>query len=251
MSYRYPNQDQNVIQDIDFEVPPGKKVAIVGPSGSGKSTLTKFLPRFYDVSQGSVSIDGVDVRDWELDRLRDTIGIVLQDIHLFNTTIRENILYGNQERSHEEMIQAAILAHAHEFITKLPQGYDTLIGARGVKLSGGEKQRVSLARTILRNPAVLILDEATSSLDSESEITVMRALKEVSRNRTTLIVAHRLSTIHDCDQILFCEQGRIVERGNHEALMALGGRYASYVQLQRREEALADGENLDELRPRL
>ncbi len=238
VSYRYPNQPMHVVEDIDFEVLPGQQVAIVGPSGSGKSTLTKLLPRFFDATQGLVSIDGVDVRDWELNRLRDTIGIVLQETQLFHTTVRENILYGNVGRSQAEIEAAAVMTHAHDFIMKLPQGYDTVVGERGIKLSGGEKQRVSLARTILRNPAVLILDEATSSLDSESEITVMRALLEVSRNRTTLMVAHRLSTVHHCDQILFCEAGRIVERGNHDQLMALGGRYAAYVQLQRREESI-------------
>lgn len=250
VSFAYPNGGRGV-EGIDFSLTPGTKLAIVGPSGSGKSTLAKLLPRFYDVSHGRITLDGVDVRHWDVAHLRAAIGMVLQDVVLFNDTIFNNIAYG--QAGHEQaghsidaappelraaVQRAAHKAFAHDFIMTLPKGYDTVVGERGVKLSGGEKQRIGIARTILRDPPVLILDEATSALDSESEVMVLRALEQICLDHTTLTIAHRLSTIRHCDQILFCEDGKIVERGDHDSLMALGGRYSTYVELQRQKETL-------------
>lgn len=249
VSFGYSRAAGHTVKHIDINLPAGKKYALVGPSGSGKSTLAKLLPRFYDANSGNISVDGVDIRQWHLPSLRSAIGIVMQDVVLFNDTIYNNIIYGCTSNStnvtalRESAELAAQKAFAHDFIMKLPEGYDTMVGERGIKLSGGEKQRIGLARTILRDPPILILDEATSALDSESEVMVLKALEQICQNHTTLTIAHRLSTIRHCDQILFCEDGEIVERGDHNSLMALGGRYFTYVQLQKEKESYPAEQN--------
>ena len=245
VSFAYPVPGARPLGPVDFVLRPGQKLALVGPSGSGKSTLAKLLPRFYDVAGGAILLDGVDVRNWDLGHLRAAVGMVLQDAVLFNDSIYNNILYGNAGATRQQVEAAARKAFAHDFVMALPQGYDTLVGERGVKLSGGEKQRLAIARTILRDPPVLILDEATSALDSESEVMVLRALEHICANHTTLTIAHRLSTIRHCDHILFCEEGRIVEQGDHDSLMAQGGRYATFVHLQRKKEHYEPGPDAD------
>ncbi|MGD8925957.1 MAG: ABC transporter ATP-binding protein/permease, partial [Thioalkalispiraceae bacterium] len=207
------NQDREILKDVTFEIPAGKKIAVVGPSGSGKSTLARLLFRFYDVSDGHIYIDDQDIRSVTQDSLRQAIGIVPQDTVLFNDTIFYNIQYAKNGASKEEVVQAARLAYVHDFIEGLPQGYDTVVGERGLKLSGGEKQRVAIARVILKNPRILVFDEATSSLDSQSEQAILKALKEVAEDHTALVIAHRLSTIVDADRIYVLENGRIVEQG--------------------------------------
>lgn len=224
-----------ILHDVDFHIPAGKKVAVVGPSGAGKSTLARLLFRFYDVTDGRVLVNGQDVRNVTQTSLRRAIGIVPQDTVLFNDTIYYNISYGNPDATPDAVIRAARLAHIHEFIEGLPQGYDTLVGERGLKLSGGEKQRVAIARTILKNPKVLVFDEATSSLDSVSEQAILRALAEIAADHTTLVIAHRLSTIVDADHILVMENGRIVERGTHRQLLAQNNVYAHLWALQQEE----------------
>lgn len=228
---------REVLKGVSFAVPPGGSVAIVGPSGAGKSTLSRLLFRFYDVSAGRIAIDGQDIRDVTQDSLRAAIGIVPQDTVLFNDTIEYNIAYGRPGASREEVEEAARLARIHDFITSLPQGYQTRVGERGLKLSGGEKQRVAIARTILKQPAILLFDEATSALDTHTEKEIQASLREVSRGRTTLMIAHRLSTVIDADEILVMEQGRIVERGRHGQLLALGGSYAAMWRRQQEAEA--------------
>ena len=215
-----------ILKGVSFTVPPGKTVAIVGPSGAGKSTLSRILFRFYDVTAGSVRIDGQDIRDITQESLRASIGIVPQDTVLFNDTIYYNILYGRTDASRAEVEQAARMARIHDFIEDLPDGYETGVGERGLKLSGGEKQRVAIARTILKQPAILLFDEATSALDTHTEKEIQESLREVSSDRTTLVIAHRLSTIIDADEILVLERGRIVERGHHVTLLERGGAYA-------------------------
>ena len=215
-----------ILKDVSFSVPAGKTVAIVGPSGAGKSTISRLLFRFYDTSAGRVLIDGQDVREVEQDSLRAAIGIVPQDTVLFNDSIGYNIAYGRPEASQADIVEAAKLARIHDFIEGLPEGYDTAVGERGLKLSGGEKQRVAIARTLLKTPAIFLFDEATSSLDSKTERDIQRSLHEVSRERTTLIIAHRLSTVVEADQIVVLEAGGIVERGRHADLLAKDGRYA-------------------------
>lgn len=225
VSFSY-GPDRKILKDVSFRVPPGKTVAIVGPSGAGKSTISRLLFRFYDVSNGSIRIDGQPISGVSQDSLRQAIGIVPQDTVLFNDTIGYNILYGRPKASDDEMKTAARLASIDPFIARLPQGYSTPVGERGLKLSGGEKQRVAIARTILKGPRILLFDEATSALDSRTEREIQASLREVSRERTTLVIAHRLSTVVDADEILVLREGEIVERGRHEALIAARGEYA-------------------------
>ncbi|CAI0980491.1 Putative multidrug export ATP-binding/permease protein SAV1866 [Serratia quinivorans] len=225
-----------ILKNVSFTIPAGNTVAVVGASGAGKSTLSRLLFRFYDVSGGSVSIDGQDIRSLKQASLRAAIGIVPQDTVLFNDTLGYNIGYGKTGSSQEEIERAARLAHIHEFIVSLPDGYQTRVGERGLKLSGGEKQRVAIARTILKNPAILVFDEATSALDTQTEREIQSHLREVSRDHTTLVIAHRLSTVVDADEIIVLEAGEIVERGRHEALLVANGRYAAMWQNQYNDE---------------
>ena len=227
---------REILAGVDFEVPAGRSIAVVGASGSGKSTLGRLLFRFYDVQKGRILIDGQDIRDVTQLSVRTAIGIVPQDTVLFNDTIYYNIAYGRPGATREEVVEAARLAHILEFIERLPDGWETSVGERGLKLSGGEKQRVSIARTLLKDPPVMIFDEATSALDTKTEKAIQAELAEISRNRTTLVIAHRLSTIVDADQILVMEAGRIVERGSFRELMAMDGRFAEMWNLQQQEE---------------
>jgi ATP-binding cassette subfamily B protein len=224
--------DRLILDNISFEIPAGKTVAVVGPSGSGKSTLARLLFRFYDVNEGGIRIDGQDIRQVTQHSLREAIGIVPQDTVLFNDTVRYNIAYGRTDANDEQVQQAAQAAHIHDFIMSTPKAYDTMVGERGLKLSGGEKQRVAIARTLLKNPPILIFDEATSALDSANERAIQAELQGVAQNKTALVIAHRLSTVVDAHQILVMEQGRIVERGTHLELLALRGRYAQMWALQ-------------------
>jgi len=225
-----------ILKNVSFTIPAGNTVAVVGASGAGKSTLSRLLFRFYDVSSGAVSIDGQEIRDLKQASLRAAIGIVPQDTVLINDTLGYNIGYGKTGSSQEEIERAARLAHIHEFIVSLPDGYETRVGERGLKLSGGEKQRVAIARTILKNPAILVFDEATSALDTQTEREIQAHLREVSRDHTTLVIAHRLSTVVDADEIIVLEAGEIVERGRHDALLAANGRYAAMWQSQYTDE---------------
>jgi ATP-binding cassette subfamily B protein len=218
---------RTVLKGISFTVPAGKTVAVVGPSGAGKSTISRILYRFYDIKSGSVTIDGQDIRDVTQASLRHVIGIVPQDTVLFNDTVRYNIAYGRIGANEAEIKEAARHAQIDKFIKELPLGYDAMVGERGLKLSGGEKQRVAIARTILKNPPILLLDEATSALDTHTEREIQGALSEVSRNRTSLVIAHRLSTVVDADEILVLDHGEIVERGRHNELVTKGGHYAA------------------------
>ncbi|TCO81796.1 ATP-binding cassette subfamily B protein [Plasticicumulans lactativorans] len=227
--------DRPILHGVDFVIPPGRKLAVVGASGAGKSTLARLLFRFYDVQRGRILIDGQDVRHVTQASLRAAIGIVPQDTVLFNETLEYNLRYARPEASRAEIEAAARAAQLDGFIASLPQGYDTVVGERGLKLSGGEKQRVAIARAILKRPRILVFDEATSSLDSRSEQAILAALKDVARGHTALVIAHRLSTVVDADEILVMAQGRIVERGTHAALLALGGQYAELWALQQRE----------------
>lgn len=235
VSFAY-QADRPILHDISFEVPAGQKVAVVGPSGAGKSTLSRLLFRFYDVNAGRILIDNQSIAEVTQESLRRSIGIVPQDTVLFNESIYYNIQYARPEASQEDVQRAARMAHIHDFIESLPQGYDTMVGERGLKLSGGEKQRVAIARVILKNPPILVFDEATSSLDSRSEQAILQALEEVAEKNTTLVIAHRLSTIIDANTILVMEQGRIVEQGDHHTLLEQGGLYAQMWALQQEEK---------------
>ena len=221
----YYNQGEEVLTDISLDIPAGSTVALVGPTGVGKTTLVSLIPRFYDVIDGKVCIDGVDVREIELDQLHQSVSMVLQDVFLFHGTVRENILFGKPGATEEEMIRAAEIANATEFIDHMPNGYDTLIGERGVKLSGGQKQRLSIARAVLKDSPILILDEATSSVDTETELLIQQALERLIKGRTTIIIAHRLSTVRNADRIVALEGTRIVEAGTHEELLVKKGLY--------------------------
>ncbi len=228
VSFHYSDDDTLVLSDVSFQIEAGKSVALVGPSGSGKTTICSLLPRFYDVTGGSVRIDGQDIRELTLESLRNQIGLVQQDVYLFCGTIRENIAYGKPGASMEEIEDAARKANIHDFIMSLPDGYDSFVGERGTRLSGGQKQRISIARVFLKNPPILILDEATSALDNESERWIQHSLEELAKNRTTITIAHRLSTIRNADEILVVADTGIVERGTHEELLAMNGIYAHY-----------------------
>lgn len=238
VDFRYEPQRQ-ILFDVDFTIPAGTTTAVVGHSGSGKSTLSRLLFRFYDIEKGAITIDGQDLREVTQASLRSAIGIVPQDTVLFNDSIEYNIAYGRPGASHEEIVAAARAAYIHDFILSLPEGYQTPVGERGLKLSGGEKQRVAIARTLLKNPAILVFDEATSALDSRSEHAIQAQLKEIARDRTTLVIAHRLSTIADAHQILVMDHGRIIERGTHAALLQAGGAYAAMWQRQQAAQSEA------------
>ena len=225
VSFEYPDDHVPVLEDINITVRPGERIALVGPSGGGKTTMCNLLPRFYDTTSGSITIDGQDIKNVTLQSLRSNIGVVQQDVYLFSGSVYENISYGRPGATREEVMEAAKLAGAHEFITELQDGYDTYVGERGVKLSGGQKQRISIARVFLKNPAILILDEATSALDNESEYLVSQSLEKLAVGRTTLTIAHRLTTIQGADRILVLAGNKIVEEGNHEQLLEKKGLY--------------------------
>ena len=228
VSFHYSDDNTPVLSDISIDIPAGKSVALVGPSGGGKTTICSLLPRFYDVTEGRITVDGKDIRGLTLKSLRNNIGTVQQDGYLFDGTIRDNIAYGKPGASDEEIIASAKRASIHDFIMELPQQYDTYVGERGTRLSGGQKQRISIARVFLKNPPILILDEATSALDNESERWIQRSLEELSQNRTTITIAHRLSTIRDADEIIVITEDGIAERGTHEELLDMNGVYAAY-----------------------
>ena len=235
VSFRY-NPEEPVLENISFEVRKGEIVALVGPSGAGKSTLFDLLPRYYDPQVGSIRIDGHDIRDLTVNSLRGLMGIVTQETYLFNDTIRNNIAYGLNGVPDEKVREAARMANADDFITEFQEGYSTVVGNRGVKLSGGQRQRVSIARALLKNPQILIFDEATSSLDTESEILVQEAIDHLIKGRTTLVIAHRLSTIKNADRIMVLDSGRMVQSGSHKDLMAQGGLYRRLYEMQFRDE---------------
>ncbi len=232
VSFSYRGDERTVLDNVTLEVPRGRIVALVGPSGAGKSTLVNLLPRFFDVDQGRVTLDGVDLRDLKLDNLRSHIGLVTQETVLFNDTVRANIAYGRSALPLERVREAAAAAYADEFVMEMPEGYDTVVGEGGAKLSGGQRQRIAIARALLKNPPILILDEATSQLDSESEALVQKALSNLMEGRTTLVIAHRLSTVTRADRIVVMEEGRIVEKGSHEELVSRGGTYKRLYDLQ-------------------
>ena len=231
VSFKYESNKKNVLTSLNLKVKAGESVALVGPSGGGKTTLCSLIPRFYEISSGAIRIDGIDIKKFTLNSLRDSIGVVQQDVYLFSGSVRENITYGKTDATEEEIIEAAKLAGAHDFIMSLPNGYDTYVGERGVKLSGGQKQRVSIARLFLKNPPILILDEATSALDNESERLVQQSLEKLAKGRTTFTIAHRLTTIKNADRIIVLTENGIEESGNHNELMEKGGLYSELYHL--------------------
>jgi len=234
LSFSY-EADRVILSDLNVEVKAGQTIALVGPSGAGKTTLLNLIPRFYDPKEGAILVDGKDIRDVKFKSLRNYISIVPQEVHLFGTSIKENIKYGRLDATDEEIIEAAKDANAHDFISEQPEGYDAMIGEKGVKLSGGQRQRLAIARAILKNPRILLLDEATSSLDSESEALVQEALYRLMKGRTTFVIAHRLSTVQHADRILVLDKGRIVEDGTHQELLSMGGLYSRLYELQFRD----------------
>jgi ATP-binding cassette subfamily B protein len=225
VGFEYQDDHTAVLDDLNLSVRPGERLALVGPSGGGKTTLCNLIPRFYDATSGSIRIDGQELKQITLQSLRSNIGIVQQDVYLFSGTVFENIVYGRPGASREEVVEAAKMAGAHEFIMELKDGYDTYVGERGTKLSGGQKQRISIARVFLKNPSILILDEATSALDNESELIVNRSLDRLAQGRTSITIAHRLTTIQNADRILVLNDGHIIEEGTHQELMQKGGFY--------------------------
>ena len=235
ISFAY-NENEEVLSHVSFEVKPGEMIAFVGPSGAGKSTVASLLPRFYDATNGSITIDGQDIRKVKLDSLREQVGIVPQETVLFNGSVYDNILYGRLDATREEVEAAAKAANAHDFIMQLPNGYETMLGDRGMNISGGQRQRISIARAILKNPQILILDEATSALDTESERVVQEALDRLMVGRTSFVIAHRLSTIKNADKIMVLEKGQLIEQGNHDELMAMDGLYAHLYKIQYRSK---------------
>jgi len=236
VSFRYAEGSGASVNDVSFVVEPNQVVALIGPTGSGKSSIINLIPRVYDVTAGSVLVDGFDVRGVNLKRLRSQIGIVLQDTLLFSATIRENIAYGRANVAEADVIAAARAAHAHEFIMELPSGYDTVVGERGVTLSGGQKQRVAIARALLINPRLLILDDSMSSVDTQTEYAIQQALADLMQGRTTFVIAQRLSTVKRADQIFVLDQGRIIQRGKHDELLEQGGLYREIYDLQLRDQ---------------
>jgi ATP-binding cassette subfamily B protein len=236
VSFRYPNSDEYVLRDIQLEAEPGQVIALLGKTGSGKTTVVNLIPRFYDATKGQIRIDGRDIREVKLERLRPQIGIVLQESLLFSATIRENIAYGRLDATEDEIVAAAEAARAHRFISEFPDAYDTEVGERGVTLSGGQRQRVAIARALLMDPRILILDDSTSSVDTETEYLIQQALKNLMQGRTTFVIAQRLQTLMHADQILVLDQGRIVQRGQHEALLAQEGLYREIYDLQLRDQ---------------
>lgn len=232
VSFRYEGEEESVLQNISFNISAGRSVALVGPSGGGKTTICSLLPRFYDVTGGKITIDGKDIRTLQLKSLRNHIGIVQQDVYMFYGTIKDNIAYGRPNASMDEIIAAAKRANIHDFISQLPEGYDTFVGERGTRLSGGQKQRISIARVFLKNPPILILDEATSALDNESERHIQKSLEELAKDRTTITIAHRLSTVRNADEIIVIDEEGIRERGTHKDLLEKNGLYAYYYNMQ-------------------
>ena len=243
VSFHYKSS-KGILKDISFDVPHGEKIALVGPSGGGKTTICHLIPRFYDVTSGDITIDGVNIKEFTLDSLRKQIGIVQQDVFLFGGTIKDNILYGNLDASESELIEAAKKANIYDYICSLPKGFETEIGERGVKLSGGQKQRLSIARIFLKNPSILILDEATSALDNTTELLIQNALDELCKGRTTIVVAHRLSTIRNSDEIMVISEGQIKEKGTHEELIKENGAYKILYDLQFRDSETHEEQKL-------